>query len=153
MSVTHIESKNNLLEKILDASLGEVVTILEKYLDDKISLELIEQNTSQPGNKFYRKIIVTAGGLPLIRAVIKFDKKFLPSYIVRDLLQKQMKVGSILQRHGIQNEKNTVFLRQDENKVFRIYEIKNNNKIWFEIHEEIMLNHLNSVQSEFTLEN
>ncbi len=40
-----------------------------------------------------------------------------------------------------------------EKKIFRIYEIKNNDIVWFEISEEIRLDHLSSIQKEFSLEN
>ena len=153
MSVTQIKLQNYLLEKILNASLGEVVTVLEESLNCKISLDLIEQNTPKPGTKFERKITISAGELPIIRTVIKFDKKILPPFIVKDLLQKQKKVGTILQRYNLPNKKNVLFLRQDEKKIFRIYEIKNNDIVWFEISEEIRLDQLSSIQREFSLEN
>lgn len=153
MSITQYETQNDLLEKILDAPLGEVVTVLGEHLDCNIFLDLIEQNTSKPGTKFDRKITISAGGLPLIRAVIKFDRKTLPLFIVKDLLQKQRKIGTILQRYGIPNEKNIVFLRRDDNEIFRIYEIRYNDKVWFEISEEIRLDHLSSIQREFPLTN
>lgn len=146
MSLIQIKPQNDLLEKILNASLGEVVTVLREYLNCKVSLDLIEQNTVKPGTIFDRKVTVSAGGFPLIRAIIKFDRKIIPVFIVKDLVQKQMKIGTILHKHGIPNEKNTVLLRQDEKKVFRIYEIKNNGKAWFEIYEEIRLDHLSSIQ-------
>ena len=153
MSITQFKIQNGLLEKILNAPLGKVVTVLEEHLNCKIFLDLIEQNTPKPGTKFDRKITVSAGRFPLIRAVIKFDRKTLPPFIVKDLLQKQKKIGMILQRYGVPNEKNIVFLRQDEKRIFRIYEIRNNNKVWFEISEEIRLDHLSSIQREFSLEN
>ena len=152
MAITQTKIKNGLLEKILNASLGNVVTVLEKHLNCKITLDLIEQNTPKPGTKFDRKIIVSADGLPLIRAVIKFDRMIIPPFIVKDLLQKQKKIGTILERNGIPNEKNIVSLKQDEKKIFRIYEIKNKDKVWFEISEEIRLDHLSSIQREFPLE-
>jgi hypothetical protein len=153
MSITQIKLQNDLLQKILNAPLGEVVTVLGESLNCKISLDLIEQNTPKPGTKFERKITISAGELPLIRAVIKFDRNILPPFIVKDLLQKQKKIGTILQIHGIQNEKNIVFLRQDEKRIFRIYEIKDKDKVLFEISEEIRLDHLSSIQNEFPLDN
>ena len=153
MSITQIKLQNDLLQKILNAPLGEVVTVLGESLNCKISLDLIEQNTPKPGTKFERKITISAGELPLIRAVIKFDRDILPPFIVKDLLQKQKKIGTILQIHGILNEKNIVFLRQDEKRIFRIYEIKDKDKVLFEISEEIRLDHLSSIQNEFPLDN
>ena len=153
MSITQVESHNDLLKKILNASLGEVVTVLVENLNCKIYLDLIEQNTPKPGTEFERKITVSAEGLPLIRAVIKFDRKTLPAFIMNDLLQKRRKIGTILELNGIPIEKNLVFRTHDEKRLFRIYEIKNDGKVWFEISEEINLDYLYSIQREFSLPN
>jgi len=153
MSITQFKPNNTLLEKILNASLGDAVTVLAEHLNCRINLDLIEQNTPKPGTEFERKITVSAAGLPLIRAVIKFDTKTLPSSIVKDLLQKKEKIGTILKRNGIPSEKNIVFLKKDQKRLFRIYEIKNNTEVWFKISEEIKLDHLDSIQREFSLEN
>jgi len=153
MSITQVESHNDLLKKILNASLGEVVTVLLENLNCKIYLDLIEQNTPKPGTEFERKITVSAEGLPVIRAVIKFDRKTLPAFIMNDLLQKRRKIGTILELNDIPNEKNIVFLTHDQKRLFRIYEIKNDGKVWFEISEEINLNYLYSIQREFSLSN
>ena len=153
MSITQVESHNDLLKKILNASLGEVVTVLVENLNCKIYLDLIEQNTPKPGTEFERKITVSAEGLPLIRAVIKFDRKTLPAFIMNDLLQKRRKIGTILELNDIPNEKNIVYLTNDQKRLFRIYEIKNDGKVWFEISEEINLNYLYSIQREFSLSN
>ncbi len=153
MSITQVESHNDLLKKILNASLGEVVTVLVENLNCKIYLDLIEQNTPKPGTEFERKITISAEGFPVIRAVIKFDRKTLPAFIMNDLLQKRRKVGIILELNDIPNEKSIVFLTQDQKKLFRIYEIKNDGKVWFEISEEINLNYLYSIQREFSLSN
>ncbi len=153
MSITQVEPHNDLLKKILNASLGEVVTVLVENLNCKIYLDLIEQNTPKPGTEFERKITVSAEGLPVIRAVIKFDRKTLPAFIMNDLLQKRRKIGTILELNDIPNEKNIVFLTHDQKRLFRIYEIKNDGKVWFEISEEINLDYLYSIQREFSLPN
>lgn len=105
MSITQFKPNNTLLEKILKASLGDVVTVLRKYLSCRISLDLIEQNTPKPGTEFERKVTVSADGWPLIKAAIKFDRKTLPAFIVKNLLQKKEKIGMILQKYDIPNEK------------------------------------------------
>lgn len=151
MSLTQFEPYNQILEKILDAPLGEVVTVLGDNLRCRVYLDVIEQTTPKPGTKFERKITVSAEGLPLIRATIKFDRKELPSYIVKELLQKSEKIGTILKNYGISNKKNTVFLTRGKNSLFRVYQVKHNNRIWFEISEEIKLNHLDSILREFPL--
>ena len=149
MSITQVEPHNDLLKKILNASLGEVVTVLVENLNCKIYLDLIEQNTPKPGTEFERKITVSAEGLPVIRAVIKFDRKTLPAFIMNDLLQKRRKIGTILELNDIPNEKNIVFLTHDQKRLFRIYEIKNDGKVWFEISEEINLDNLYSIKENF----
>src|SRR3990167_2738303 len=106
MSVSQIERNDVFLKKILEAPLGQIVTVLGENLNCKISLDLIEQNTPKPGAEFERKIVVSADELPIIRAIIKFDRNVLPRYIVNDLLQKPRMIGTILNKNGIPNEKN-----------------------------------------------
>jgi len=72
---------------------------------------------------------------------------------VKDLLQKRRKIGTILELNGIPNKKNIVFLTRDQKRLFRIYEIKNDGKVWLEISEEINLDYLYSIQREFSLLN
>ena len=49
----------DLLNKILDAPVGQVVTVLGEMLNCSIKLQVIEQNTVSP-NKFVRNISITA---------------------------------------------------------------------------------------------
>lgn len=149
MSLTEIEPTDKLVEKILHASLGDVVTVLEENLRCKICLDIIEQNTPSPGTEFERKVTVSARDIPLIRATIKFDRNFLPSFIVKKLLQKNERIGTILENYDIPNKKNTVFLSRGKNNLFRVYEVKNNNKVWFTVSEEIKLDNLDSLLTEF----
>jgi hypothetical protein len=49
-------SSEDLLDKILDASVGQVVTILGEVLNCNIQLEVVEQNTIET-NQFVRKVV------------------------------------------------------------------------------------------------
>lgn len=138
-------SSENLLNKILDAPVGQVVTVLGEILNCNIKLEVVEQNTIAP-NKFVRKVSITAHGLPVIKANVEFDSTVLPEFIMADLLKKKRGVGTILNVNNINAVRNTISLNrnQDENKVTREYEIIYNEIVWFTILEEIRLGNLGS---------
>jgi hypothetical protein len=148
MSVSELNMDDSFLKKILEAPLGQVVTVLGENLNCKVSLDLIEQNTPKPGTEFERKIVVSAEGLPLIRAVIKFDRNVLPPSILNDLLQKRSLVGTILNRNKIKNKKNVISLDLDSNgkKILRVYEIRDKDCVFFVVSEEIMLDHLDIIR-------
>jgi len=151
MSVSQIERNDVFLKKILEAPLGQIVTVLGENLNCKISLDLIEQNTPKPGTKFERKIVVSADELPIIRAIIKFDRNVLPRSIVDDLLQKRRLIGTILNKNSIPNERNLISLNldQDGKKIHRVYEIRSNGNVLFEISEEIKLDHLDIIRKKY----
>lgn len=151
MSVSQIERNDVFLKKILEAPLGQIVTVLGENLNCKISLDLIEQNTPKPGTKFERKIVVSADELPIIRAIIKFDRNVLPRSIVDDLLQKRRLIGTILNKNNIPNERNLISLNldQDGKKIHRVYEIRSNGNVLFEISEEIKLDHLDTIRRKY----
>ena len=143
------ETNDLLIKDILDAPLGHVVNVLGNHLDCKIKLDLIEQNTPKPGSLFERKITITGNNLPLIKAVIKFDKKTLPQHIVDQLLQKRKLVGTILNLNNIPNKKDIIFLIEKEKKITRAYQIKYDESVFFEIYEEIRLDYIDTIQKEF----
>ena len=151
MSVSQIERNDVFLKKILEAPLGQIVTVLGENLNCKVSLDLIEQNTPKPGTKFERKIVVSADELPIIRAIIKFDRNVLPRSIVDDLLQKRRLIGTILNKNNIPNERNLISLNldQDGKKIHRVYEIRSNGNVLFEISEEIKLDHLDIIRKKY----
>ena len=62
----------DLLNKILDAPVGQVVAVLEEFLNGDIKLEVIEQNAVS-SDQFVRKVSITAQGFPVINANVKFD--------------------------------------------------------------------------------
>ena len=78
----------DLLNRILDAPVGKVITVLRDTLDCNIKLEVIEQNTLVP-NQFVRRVSITAQGLPVIKANVKFDSTVLPEVIMAELLKKK----------------------------------------------------------------
>ncbi|MEC4848490.1 MAG: hypothetical protein RI100_04805 [Nitrosarchaeum sp.] len=153
MSISKLEENDIFLKKILDAPLGQVVTVLGKSLNCKICLDLIEQNTPKPGTKFERKIVVSADGLPIIRAIIKFDRTQLPDSLVHELLQKCSLVGTILNRHSITNDKKVISTNFDKDgkKLYRLYEIQRHGMVLFEIDEEIKLDHLDLIRKKYHL--
>jgi chorismate-pyruvate lyase len=138
-------SSEDLLDKILDASVGQVVTVLGDVLNCDITLEVVEQNTVA-ANKFVRKVSIIAGGLPVIKANVKFDSTVLPEFIMVELLKKKRGVGTILNAHNINATRNIISLNHnpDEHKASREYEIIHNGIIWFIILEEIRLSNLGS---------
>src|SRR3972149_11102395 len=151
MSISQLERNDVFLKKILEAPLGQVVTVLGENLNCKVSLDLIEQNTPKPGTEFERKIVVSADELPIIRAIIKFDRNVLPRSIVDDLLQKRRLIGTILNKNSIPNERNLISLNldQDGKKIHRVYEIRSNGNVLFEISEEIKLDHLDTIRRKY----
>ena len=138
----------DLLNKVLDAPVGHVVTVLREILDCNINLEVIEQSTIAP-NQFVRKVSITAQGLPVIKANVKFDSTVLPEFIMSELLKKKHGVGDILNANNIDATRNILSLNRnsDKNKVSREYEIIHNGIVWFTIMEEIRLGNLGSYKN------
>jgi len=138
-------SSEDLLDKILDAPVGQVVTVLGENLNCNIKLEVVEQNTITP-NRFVRKVSITAQGFPVIKADVQFDSTILPEFIMDDLLKKKRGIGTILNVNGIKATRNIISFTHNpiENKASREYEIIHNGVIWFTILEEIRLGNLGS---------
>ena len=133
----------DLLNKILDAPVGQVVTILEEFLKCNIKLKVIEQNTVS-SDQFVRKVSITAQGFPVINANVKFDSTILPEFIMTDLLRKKRGIGTILNVNNIKAARKIIALNQDEDSASREYQIIHNGIVWFTIIEEIKLGNLGS---------
>ena len=133
----------DLLNKILDAPVGQVVTILEEFLKCNIKLKVIEQNTVS-SDQFVRKVSITAQGFPVINANVKFDSTILPEFIMTDLLRKKRGIGTILNVNNIKAARKIIALNQDEDSASREYQIIHNGIVWFTIIEEIKLGNLSS---------
>ena len=138
-------SSKDLVNKILDAPVGQVVTVLGETLNCNIQLKVIEQNSVAP-NQFVRKVSIIAQGFPVIKANVKFDSTVLPEFIMADLLKKKRGIGTILNVNNINATRNIIALNRNpvENKVSREYEIVQNGIVWFTIMEEIRLGNLGS---------
>lgn len=134
---------DDLVKKILDAPVGQVVTVLGEALNCIVDLNVVEQNAITP-HQFVRKITIDANGLPVIKALVKFDSSVLPEAILDELLKKKRGVGTILNLNNIKAARNVVSLNRssDGNIISREYEIIKNGIVWFNIFEEIHLNNL-----------
>jgi len=133
----------DLLNKILDAPVGQVVTILSQVLNCNIKLKVIEQNKNSSG-QFVRNISISAQEFPVIKANVKFDSAVLPELIITDLLKKKHGIGTILNMNNIKATRKMLSLTQDENNVSREYQIIHNEVVWFTIIEKIKLDSLGS---------
>ena len=133
----------DLLNKILDAPVGQVVTVLGEVLNCNIKLQVIEQNKNSSG-QFVRNISISAQEFPVIKANAKFDSAVLPEVIVTDLLKKKQGIGTILNMNNIKATRKMLSLNQDENSASREYQIIHNEVVWFTIIEEIKLGSLGS---------
>ena len=132
-----------LLNKILDAPVGQVVTILGEALNCNIKLQVIEQNKNSSG-QFVRNISIMAQEFLVIKANVKFDSAVLPEVIITDLLKKKRGIGTILNMNNIKATRKMLSLNQDENSATREYQIIHNEVVWFTIIEEIKLGSLGS---------
>jgi chorismate-pyruvate lyase len=138
-----LSKTEDLLNKILDAPVGQVVTILEEFLKCNIKLKVIEQNTVS-SDQFVRKVSITAQGFPVINANVKFDSTILPEFIMTDILRKKRGIGTILNVNNIKAARKIIALNQDEDSASREYQIIHNGIVWFTIIEEIKLGNLSS---------
>jgi len=138
-------SSEVLLNKILDAPVGQVVTVLGENLNCNIKLKVVEQNTIAL-NQFVRKVSITAQGFPVIKANVQFNSSILPDFIMNDLLKKKRGIGTILNVNDIKATRKIISMihSPEENKVSRKYEIIHNGIVWFTIFEEIRLGNLGS---------
>ena len=133
----------DLLNKILDAPVGQVVAVLEEFLNGDIKLEVIEQNAVS-SDQFVRKVSITAQEFPVINANVKFDSTVLPEFIMTDLLRKKLGIGEILNVNNIKTTRKMLSLNQEEDTASREYQIIHNEVVWFTIIEEIKLGSLGS---------
>ncbi|MCS5528263.1 MAG: hypothetical protein NZ747_03200 [Nitrosopumilus sp.] len=133
----------DLLNRILDAPVGQVVTVLGEVLNCSIKLQVIEQNTVSP-NQFVRNISITVQEFPVIKANVKFDSTILPELIMTDLLKKKRGIGTILNVNNIKATRKILSLNQNKNSASREYQIIHNGIVWFTIIEEIRLGNLSS---------
>ena len=137
-----------LTKTLLDAPVGLVEHTVEEILKLPVQLNVIEQNLTT-GTIYNRKIVISVGKVPIVRATARFDSKNLPNFVMRELLQKKKGIGNILREHNIIVQRNTLEINVEPGgkKLTRDYEILYNNVIWFKIIEEIRLDLLNTCQN------
>jgi len=142
-----VTGSNDLIKRILDAPVGQVVNVLGESLNCIVALNVVEQNAITP-HQFVRKITIDVNGLPVIKALVKFDSSVLPEAILDELLKKKRGVGTILNLNNIKATRNIISLNHssDGNTISREYEIIKNRIVWFKILEEINLNNLKFLQ-------
>ena len=133
----------DLLNKILDAPVGQVEMILGKAVNCNIKLQVIEHNKNSSG-QFVRNISIMVEEFPVIKANVKFDSTVLPELIVTELLKKKLGIGTILNMNNIKASRKMLSLNQNENSALREYEIIHNQIVWFTIIEQINLGSLGS---------
>jgi len=130
-----------ILNKILDAPVGQVITVLGEILNCAIQLQVVEQNMIAP-NQFVRKVVITAQELPIITAIVKFDATILPEFIMDEILLKKRGIGNILNINNVNTTRKILSLNRHSNESIasREYELIHDGVIWFTILEEIRLN-------------
>lgn len=137
-----------LAKTLLDAPVGYVEQTVSDILKKPVHFEVIEQYPTYKTN-YIRKISISYEQLPIILATIKFDSDTLPSNIASEMLTKKKGIGNILKKHQIIAHRKMIKtqITLDGKKIVRDYEILNNNAIWFQIHEEIRLDHLSACKN------
>jgi chorismate-pyruvate lyase len=140
-----------LINKILEAPVGQVANVLGKVLDGNILLQIIEQSTVSP-HHFERKVTISSNQLPVIKAQVKFDSRQLPKFILDELLKKKQGIGSILTQNNISATRRVLSLNKDlgQSKTTREYQILVDGTVWFTIYEEIRLDNLGSSDNSRT---
>ena len=136
-----------LAKTLLDAPIGYVEQTLAEILKKPVHVNVVEQNSTS-GTKYVRKVAISVGQFPIVRAVVKFDSKNIPKSVISDLLQKKEGIGNILRKNNISARRNAVSINFDPNrkKITRNYEILHNDSVWFQVYEEIRLDLLSACQ-------
>ncbi|MEJ2261313.1 MAG: hypothetical protein P8X83_06630 [Nitrosopumilaceae archaeon] len=76
-----------MINKILEAPVGQVANVLGKVLDGNILLQIIEQSTVSP-HHFERKVTISSNQLPVIKAQVKFDSRQLFVARIRKVISR-----------------------------------------------------------------
>ena len=136
-----------LAKTLLDAPIGYVEQMLGEILKRPVHIDVVEQNSTS-GSKYVRKVVIAAGQIPIVSAVVWFDSKILPKSVMSDLLQKKEGIGNILRKNNITAQRRRVLINFDPNgkKITRTYEIVHKDIVWFQINEEIRLDLLGACQ-------
>lgn len=137
-----------LAKTLLDAPVGDVEQTVSSILKKPTHFQVIEQYPTYKTN-FIRKISISYEQLPIILATVKFDSNVLPNHIMSEILAKKEGIGNILKKYQIIPHRKMIRteITPDGKKIMRDYEILNDNAIWFQIHEEMRLDHLNTCKN------
>jgi chorismate-pyruvate lyase len=138
---------DRIAKTLLDAPVGHMEQTISMIIKKPVYLKVIEQN-SVSGTNYVRKIIIGHNQFSLLRAIVKFDSKNLPQKVMSGLLQKKESIGNILGKNNIIAQRKMVSIYFDPYRrtVTRDYEILYNDRIWFQISEEIRLDFLRACQ-------
>lgn len=139
----------DLLSKaLLDTPVGHVEKTVSEILKKPVQFRVIEQHPISE-TKYIRKIVISSEQFPIILATVKFDSKILPKQIMSELLLKKEGIGKILYKHKIkvQRKMGNIEIAPDTKKITRDYEIVHDERIWFQIYEEIRLDHLSTCKN------
>lgn len=137
-----------LAEAILNTPIGYMEQTVTDILKRDVHFTVIEQ-TPIGQTEYLRKIIIAADQFPIVSAIVRFDSKTIPQYILTELLKKKEGIGTILQKHHIIAYRRAIVITisDDGKKITRNYEIMQNTSVWFKISEEIRLDLLYACQN------
>lgn len=141
-----------LAEAILNTPIGYMEQTVTDILKRDVHFTVIEQ-TPISQTEYLRKIIIAADQFPIVSAIVRFDSKTIPQYILTELLKKKEGIGTILQKHHIVAHRRAIVITisDDGKKITRNYEIMQNTSVWFKISEEIRLDLLYACQNRGTV--
>ncbi|HSD05497.1 MAG TPA: hypothetical protein VLB45_07105 [Nitrosopumilaceae archaeon] len=139
----------DLLSKaLLNTPVGHVEQTVSEILKKPVQFRVIEQHPISE-TEYIRKIVISSEQFPIILATVKFDSKILPKQIMSELLLKKEGIGKILYKYKIkvQRKMGNIEIAPDTKKITRDYEIVHDERIWFQIYEEIRLDHLSTCKN------
>lgn len=137
-----------LAKTLLDAPVGDVEQTVASILKKSTHFQVIEQYPIYK-TEHIRKISISSEQLPIILATVKFDSKVLPHHIMSEILAKKEGIGNILKKYQIIVHRKMIRteITFDGKKITRDYEILNDDTVWFQIHEEMRLDHLSTCKN------
>lgn len=139
----------DLLSKaLLDTPVGHVEQTVSEILKKPVQFRVIEQHPISE-TKYIRKIVISFEQFPIILATVKFDSKVLPNHIMSELVAKKEGIGNMLKKYQIIAHRKMIRteITLDGKKITRDYEVLNDDIMWFQIHEEMRLDHLSACKN------
>ncbi len=134
-------------KRLLDAPVGYVEQTISDIIKKPVHFKVVEQNSISDA-RYVRKVVIGYDQFPILRAMVKFDLKNIPTSVITALLQKKESIGKILRNNNIiaQRRLTSLDLKPDREIVTRKYEIFCNGSVWFQVSEEIRLDILCACQ-------